>query len=360
MDRNRQKGCSLHPERHRLWMGILRGTRATPQNDELLTAYFLRECAGCPEELEQFLRRLRLSLLRRPESGIALQYLRVLSPLAERFGLFTEKNALDTLCFRTTDPMSFEDIRKRFSRSKRESVSIVARITKRLRSLLLSSRVEADISGRYKHLYSIFRKLKAKRYRLDFSLSDIFAFRIILAADDPKGCFDVLNLLHDTFMPVADRFKDYISIPKVNGYQSLHTVLTGVVDGFDLPVEVQIRTRSMHEFSEHGLASHWFYARSKRTQVPSNEHRLLEHYRGISKDLRREDISLFCMTPRGDLLPFRPGSTVRDFAMSIHTDLARRMTAATVNGRRVMPDHRLDHGDRVCILKASSDTLHAS
>lgn len=348
-------------QQHRLWLSILRFASVTPRNEDVLTEFFMRECAGCPESLEIFLAWLRKYIANHNESTVALHYLRVLSPLAERFGLFSEKNLLDTLCFKKTDPKAFEHMKKLFSRSKKDSVTIVKKINKKLRDLVESLDCSAEVSGRYKHLYSIYRKMQTKNYKSHLSLSDIFAFRIVVHDSDSKRCFDVLNALHDAFHPLADRFKDYISIPKINGYQSIHSVLTDVLPGFDVPIEIQIRTKQMHEFSEHGLASHWLYSRSKRTQLMrSNELKLLQHYKSVADDLKKNDTHYFCITPKGDLQTFYSGATVRDFAASIHSELGKCVQAAVVNGTRVTSDYPLHLGDRVCILTSHTNRTHVS
>lgn len=348
----------------RLWLRLLSTSRPSKENDGFLTAYFLREFSGHPEELERFLGVFHRMLSRSGSDSTiqaATQYLRILSPLCDRFGLFRQKGILDTVCFRIVDPKGYDATERNFSAYKRQSSRIVHRIIKQLSALLKSSGLRASVDGRYKHLFSIYRKLQMKRYSSPLSLQDIFAFRIILEEEDIKTCFDVLNLLHDTYIPVADRFKDYISIPKVNGYQSIHTVLSGVLRGLDVPIEVQIRTPLMHEFAEHGLASHWLYSRTKKTlPVGMREKQLLAHYQSLSSDLRKEEMHVYCITPRGDILVLPEGSTAHDFAYAVHTDLGRRMTAASVNGRRVARTQRLDHGDCVRILVASSPALHAS
>ncbi len=352
-------------DQYHLWLRLLCSVRPTYENDELLTTYFLSVFGSHPEDLEQFLASLhdvlRSSKIHEENVTTAVQYLRILSPLCDRFGLFEQKSLLDTLCFRISDPDGYSHIEQSFRLYKKKSSLIVRRITKQLSLLLESSGIPCDIGGRYKHLYSIAKKMKVKHYRSLLSLQDIFAFRIIVEEHDPRICFDLLNLLHDTYTPIADRFKDYISIPKVNGYQSIHTVLTGVTPDLTFPIEVQIRTRAMHEFSEHGLASHWLYARAKKTTLPqARERKLLEHYRFLSDELLQEDQQVFCITPKGDLLPLQAGATARDFADRIHTELGCTMTAAMVNERIVEPDHLLAHGDCVRIITASSNRVHAS
>lgn len=350
--------------RYERWMRLLASARPTKRNDEALTTFFLRECGGDPSVVAEFLRTLKQNLRALPmdqRKAVAQQYLRVLSLLCERFGLFAEKEDMDTECFHETDPKNFAKTEALLEKYKQRSRRTVADIITALQELLKKNGHRAVIAGRYKHLYSINKKLVAKGYSSPLHLQDIFAFRIILTENDPQQCFDVLNLLHDAYMPVAERFKDYVSIPKVNGYQSIHTVLNGVLPDLDLPVEIQIRTQAMDEFAEHGLASHWLYSRSKRTQLLSvRERQLLEHYQSLSHDLSASGGIVYCLTPAGDILDLPEGSTVKDFAYRIHTELGNMAQGAMVNGVKVGREHRLDQCDSVRIISGNtSSAQHA-
>lgn len=342
------------------WIRLLASARASRRNDETLTTFFLRECGGDPSIFAEFVRTFRdtlPSLSAQERAASAQQYLRVVSLLCERFGLFAEKEEMDTICFHEMDPKSFAKTEALLGKYRQRSRPTVADIISSLQTILKKNGHRADIAGRYKHLYSIHRKLVAKGYSSPLHLQDIFAFRIILEKNDPSECFEVLNLLHDAYNPVAERFKDYVSIPKVNGYQSIHTVLNGVLPDLDLPIEIQIRTRAMNEFAEHGLASHWLYSRSKKTQLLSiRERQLLEHYQSLSQDLSASGGFVYCLTPAGDVVDLPDGSTVRDFAYRIHTELGTMATGAVVNGHTVGCDHRLNHGDTVRIVSGQSNS----
>jgi len=343
---------------------LLASARASRRNDETLTTFFLRECGGDPAILAEFVRSFKNMLMSLPleKRGLAAQqYLRVISLLCERFGLFAEKEEMDTMCFHEMDPTSFAKTEALLGKYRQRSRHTVNEIITVMTELLKKNGHRANITGRYKHLYSIHRKLQAKGYLSPLHLQDIFAFRIILTKNDPEECFAVLNLLHDAYMPVAERFKDYVSIPKVNGYQSIHTVLNGVLPDLDLSVEIQIRTQAMDEFAEHGLASHWLYSRSKRTQLLSiRERQLLEHYQSLSQDLSASGGLVYCLTPVGDVLELPEGSTVKDFAYRIHTELGTMVSGAMVNGQRVGRDHRLSQGDTVHIISGNSFKPHAN
>ncbi len=349
--------ASIIPAEYEVWVRFLASSRSSTRNEEVLTSYFLREFGARPEEISRFLvtlQRLFRHLPKKDTVVLAAQYLQILSPICERFALFHEKNEMDTLCFRLTDPAAYKKTDALFSRYKRKSGLVVAQISRVLSTLLRANGFHCEVSGRYKNLYSIHKKLVTKRYATALSLQDIFAFRIILPGNVPFHCFDVLNLLHDTYTPDVDRFKDYISIPKVNGYQSIHTILRGVATNLDLPVEVQIRTHAMHEFAEHGLASHWFYGKSKRTHLIGTQQRqLFYHYHSLGGD-PQEHTSIYCLTPKGDVLVLHDGATVREFAKEVHTELGRAVTGAIIRGKKVPPDYRLTHGDEVNLLVRSS------
>ncbi len=346
------------------WMRLLTLASPSKNNDDLLLTYFLRECGSDPTALSAFIRKLKVdwrNIPPRKRMAIAVQYLRVLSPLCERFGLFAERQAMDDMCFKTVDPKNYAQTNALLSKYRKKSQSTVKKVIHAFSMLLKEHGYESEISGRYKQLYSIHKKLQTKKYTSVLNLQDIFAFRIILEKNDAQVCFDVLNLLHDTYSPVTERFKDYVSIPKVNGYQSIHTVLNNVLPALDLPMEVQIRTRAMDEFAEHGLASHWLYSRNKRTQLLSTqEHRLLAHYRSLAVDLSGEQRMIYCLAPDGRLLELSEGSTLEDFAYRIHTELGKMAIGGEVNDRQASVSHVLHHGDQVRVLTSSkTPTTHA-
>ncbi|MBI3619321.1 bifunctional (p)ppGpp synthetase/guanosine-3',5'-bis(diphosphate) 3'-pyrophosphohydrolase [Candidatus Peregrinibacteria bacterium] len=348
-------GKNANRARVERWLSFLLQAEEGTRNDALLTEYFLRELTVCPHLIGAFLARMRASLTtaKRPVVRLlAMRYLRILSPLCERFGLFREKTAMDTACFRIVDPRAYRSVDSLLSRYRRRSVRTIAAITQILRTLLEEEGVPSTVEGRYKNVYSIHRKLERKRYDDALELRDLFAFRIILADSESERCFAVLDLLHDRFQPVVHCFKDYVTIPKINGYQSLHTILNGVLPELDLPIEVQIRTAAMDEFAEQGLACHWLYAETKRSSLLTEKERaLLSHFHSLSKAAAREH-PVYCFTPTGDLLRLKCGATARDFAYRIHTGLGKRAVAAVINDRPNALDVPLMEGDRVRILSS--------
>lgn len=342
----------------RRWLEFLENTNTNQRNREILTEYFLRQFTKSPICLYEFLLFLRTQLrwMRDPRrrSHLAAQFLEILSPLAERFGLFEQKIDIDNLCFRILKPRAYREVEHLLSRYKRTSQRTVAAITDILHSLLQKRRTGCEIEGRYKNVYSVYRKLQQKRCASPLHLHDIFAFRITLHTDEIRDCFDIVNILHDHFSPVAGSFKDYITIPKINGYQSIHTILNGVVPDLDLPVEVQIRTRAMHEFAERGLASHWLYTHSKRAHlITEKERKLIEHFTTLSKSAGQEN-SVLCFSPKGDIFTLVRGSSIIDFAYHVHTDVGNRAVAARVNGKQETLQYEIREGDRIEILRAEN------
>jgi len=344
----------------RTWMNILAFVRKTDRNADLLTKYFFRSFLGTPELFYSFLLYLGKELRGdgcEHASAIASQYLAVLSPLAERFGIFDQKDALDSVCLEIINPEAFALVQTVMEQYQKKSKSVLQKIRERLQATLKTEGHRADVKGRYKSIYSAYRKLVKKHRESPLTLHDIFAFRIILEDNNREKCFEVLNLLHDRFLPIAHRFKDYINIPKVNGYQSIHTCLNHVVADLDLPIEVQIRTRVMDDFVERGIASHWLYAQDKRSRLLTRtETRLLKHFEILSASAEcNTDIYVFSIG--GDIFMLPQGSTALDFAYMVHTDVGNKAKASFVNGKRGQIGIPLKDGDRVEIVKDSNDRV---
>lgn len=304
-------------------------------------------------------------------------------PIATRLGIYTVKSLMEDVCFQVLHPEDFARIKKELLQYEKISDKYIGKATQSLRSLLDENRINAEISGRMKHPYSIYKKMQRKQKINVGEIFDIFALRIVLDEDGLKGddgvaqCYSVLGLIHGKWKPIARRFKDYISVPKVNGYRSLHTTILGLTpDVCDEPTEVQIRTRTMHEEAEFGLASHWWYKEAKKghTVVKDSASDLqskrvqtqIEWLKGIA-DLHKElegdsegiaishalDLfsdQIFALTPKGDVLDLPQGATPVDFAYMIHTDVGNRCVQAKVNGLIVPLDSELNNGDVVQIL----------
>ena len=281
---------------------------------------------------------------------VAKQYLAVIAPLAARFGIFVEKNVLDERCFQILHPFDYREIKHLLADYQRRSKKHVDQVSNVLRELLKQHDFTEKVEGRFKNLQSVHQKIQKKKKTL-LELHDIFAFRIILEKDDPEACFDVLNLLHDTFLPIVTRFKDYISIPKINGYQSIHTCLRQVVPSLDWPVEVQIRTSLMDDFAKEGLASHWIYSQSKKsTLLSSTEIRIKQQYNELTRETALNQRVYFFSSRSCDIFSLPEGSSAHDFAYSLHSGLGERAQFAAVNGSLQRLSYLLQNGDRVEII----------
>ncbi|HEX2858981.1 MAG TPA: bifunctional (p)ppGpp synthetase/guanosine-3',5'-bis(diphosphate) 3'-pyrophosphohydrolase [Alphaproteobacteria bacterium] len=304
---------------------------------------------------------------KKPESQrkTARETLDIYVPLADRIGLHVVKAELEDRAFAVLEPEQYATIETRM-KEWREQDDLVQRVTEALKDELERADIPAEVSGREKAVYSIYQKMVRKSLAFD-QLTDIVAYRIVVA--DKRACYEVLGLLHDRFKAVPGRFKDYISAPKPNGYQSLHTSVLGP---FGNRMEVQIRTREMHDIAENGLAAHWLYkpARGGKglkvapdAQEPrSSPYRWLrnmieqlqgvddpeEFYEHAKLELFSENV--FAFTPKGDLIQLPRGATPLDFAYAIHSNVGHKTVSAKVNGAMVPLRRQLDNGDMVEII----------
>ncbi len=274
---------------------------------------------------------------------IARETIDIYAPIANRLGINRMKVELEDLGFRYLYPMRYRVIEKALKRSKGSQRQIVRRISERIEKALQAEGIEGEVIGREKHLYSVYRKMAEKKRMLS-DVVDVYGFRIIV--DDVPDCYRVLGIVHGLFKPMPGRFKDYIAIPRVNGYQSLHTTLFGPKG---LPLEVQIRTHHMHRVAESGVASHWQYKAEDRADATpqrrarqwlakleelQSEGSSEEFLESVKVDLFPDKIYVF--TPKGDIMPLPKGATAVDFAYAVHTDIGNRCVAAKVD-RTLVP-----------------------
>nr|WP_282563333.1 bifunctional (p)ppGpp synthetase/guanosine-3',5'-bis(diphosphate) 3'-pyrophosphohydrolase [Gymnodinialimonas phycosphaerae] len=290
------------------------------------------------------------------------------APLAGRMGMHWMREELEDLSFRVLNPEARSSILRRFISLQRESGDVIPKITEDIQTVLQKLGVKARVYGRAKKPYSIWRKMQDKK--LAFSrLSDIYGFRVIVDSED--DCYRVMGAIHRRWKSVPGRFKDYISQPKSNGYRSIHTTVSGR-DG--KRVEVQIRTRQMHEVAEAGVAAHWAYRDGVRAQNPfavdpakwleslterfenAEDHdEFLEHVK-----LEMYSDQVFCFTPKGDVVKLPRGATPIDFAYSIHTRIGHSCVGAKVDGLRVPLWTRLKNGQSVDIITAEGQSPQAT
>ena len=291
---------------------------------------------------------------------IARETLEIYAPIAQRLGINQIRLELEDLGFATLYPLRYRVIRQEMLRIRGNRKEVVDKIKDRIKRHLRQERLVAHVLGREKHLYSIYQKMREKH--LGFSgVHDVYAFRVIV--DTVDTCYRALGILHSLYKPVPGRFKDYIAIPKANGYQSLHTVLFGP---FGVPIEVQIRTNEMDQVAEAGIAAHWLYKTGDGAARSANK-RAREWLRGILEmqqqagnsqeflenvkiDLFPDEIYVF--TPKGEILAMPRGSTAVDFAYAIHTDLGNKCVACRINRQLAPLRTPLETGQTVEIVTA--------
>lgn len=291
---------------------------------------------------------------REKQIQIAAETLQVYAPLAHRLGIYQLKAQLDDLAFKYLYPQEYRDISQKVAQTRAERQQEVLELVHTLKERLWERGVRADVMGRPKHLWSIFRKMQQQQ--LDFSqIYDLIALRVL--TDTVEECYMALGVVHEIWKPIPALFYDYIAAPKPNGYQSLHTKVIGPNQR---TLEIQIRTWQMHQIAEYGVAAHWRYkegADQKPIQLPSLQQQLrdltdfksnLEFLTSVFRDMATDEVLVF--TPRGDLIDLPDGATPLDFAYRIHTQIGHRCVGARVNGRIVPLDYKLRTGDVVEIL----------
>jgi len=295
---------------------------------------------------------------------IALETLEIYAPLAERIGLHGFKEELEDLSFSFVNKEARETITKRLSYLRKEGNALVNKIISELGKLLKKNGINPDITGREKTRYSIWKKMQRKNVAFE-QLSDIMAFRVVV--DTAEQCYLVLGVIHGAYSTVPGRFKDYISTPKPNGYRSIHTTVIGPQSQ---RIEIQIRTRQMHEEADLGVAAHWAYKDGKKSATDKDikSYRWLRELLDIlEQDSRPEDFlentklalfedKVFAFTTKGDLIELPSGASPIDFAYGIHSEIGDKCVGAKINGRIAPLSTKLSNGDQVEIITAKNQT----
>ncbi len=291
---------------------------------------------------------------------IALETLEIYAPIAHRLGIRAAKEELEDLAIRFLDPIAYADIEKSLDQMTKSRLEFLADTKEKIRERIQTVVKKPQIDGRIKSVHGIYRKMYMQNKNFD-QIYDIYAIRIIV--DSVIDCYNCLGVIHDMFRPMPGRFKDYISTPKPNMYQSLHTTVLGR-DG--IPFEVQIRTWEMHRTAEFGIAAHWKYKLGLKGKSNLDERLawirqmlddqkesgdVQELVRAIKSDLIPEDVFVF--TPRGDVINLPSGATVIDFAYAIHTAVGNKMVGAKVDGRIVPIDYQVKTGEIVEVLTSA-------
>ena len=291
----------------------------------------------------------------------------IYAPIAQRLGISKVKVELDDLSLKYLKPEIYYDLVKQINQKKGERQQFVEQIVEQVRAHISAAGIEAQISGRAKHFFSIYKKMVNQDKTLD-QIYDLFAVRIIV--ETVKDCYAALGVIHEMYTPIPGRFKDYIAMPKPNMYQSLHTTLIGPKGQ---PFEIQIRTFEMHRTAEFGIAAHWKYkeASDGKKSGPEQEEAKLSWLRQILEwqqdmsdnrefmNLLKSDLDLFadnvyCFSPAGDVKTLPSGSCTIDFAYSVHSAVGNRMVGARVNGKLVPIETELHNGDRVEIITSQN------
>ena len=319
-------------------------------------------------KLADRLHNMRTLKYQKPESQqrIAKETLEVYSPIAQRLGISKIKVELDDLALKYLEPEAYYDLVEKIAVRKSEREKYIENIVQEVKKHIENAGIKAEIDGRVKHFFSIYKKMKNQNKTID-QIYDLFAVRIIV--DTVKDCYAALGVIHEMYKPIPGRFKDYIAMPKANMYQSLHTTVIG---SSGQPFEVQIRTFEMHKAAEYGIAAHWKYKEAsdgKKVETQEEEkltwlRQILEWQRDTSDNrefmnLLKNDLDLFsdnvyCFTPSGDVKNLPAGSTPIDFAYSIHSAVGNRMVGARVNGKLVTIDYVIKNGDRVEIITSQN------
>jgi GTP pyrophosphokinase len=299
----------------------------------------------------------------RPEKQklIAKETLDIYAPIANRLGLNEIYQELEDLSFKYLHPMRYNAIANAVMAARGNRKEVVSKILESIKHQLVGMKIEAEVSGREKHLYSIYKKMSGKTTSFS-QIYDIYGFRVVVK--DLVGCYVALGALHGLYKPITSKFKDYIAIPKANGYQSLHTTLFGP---FGTPIEVQIRSNEMHNIAAAGVAAHWLYKSSdaQLTALQQKTHQWLQRLLEIQSDsadsldfLEHLKIDLFpdevyVFTPKGKILALPKGATSVDFAYAVHSDIGNSCVAVRINQDLAPLRTELHNGDHVEIITGS-------
>ena len=293
----------------------------------------------------------------------SLETIEIYAPIANRLGISKIKLEMEDLALRYLDPEGYYDLVDKIARKKAERDEYIQKVISEIREKLDDSSIEADITGRAKHFYSIYKKMKSQNKEFE-EIFDLMAVRVLV--ESVKDCYASLGLVHTIWRPIPGRFKDYIAMPKPNMYQSLHTTVIGP-DGE--PLEIQIRTWDMHRTAEFGIAAHWKYKEGKINQEASDMESKLQWLRQMMEwqkevsdpkefmdslkiDLFTSEVYVF--TPKGEVIELPAGSIPLDFAYKVHSDVGNRCVGAKINGKIVPMNYKLQNGDLIEILTSAN------
>ena len=313
-------------------------------------------------KLADRLHNMRTLKFMKPEKqqSISKETLDIYAPLAHRLGMAKVKSELEDIAFSYLHHDEFLEIKRLVDNTKEERKDYIENFIRTMIRTLSDLGIKAEVKGRFKHFYSIYRKMYQKGKDFD-DIYDLMGVRVIV--EDKATCYHVLGIVHSQYTPVPGRFKDYIAVPKSNNYQSIHTTIVGPLGKF---IEIQIRTKDMDDIAEEGIAAHWNYKENKKSSKDDNIYGWLRHIiefqnesdstedfiEGVTGDIDRGTV--FTFSPKGDIIELPVGATALDFAFMVHTQVGCKCVGAKVNGRMVTIDHKLKSGDKVEIITSKN------
>ena len=316
-------------------------------------------------KLADRLHNMRTLKFMKPEKqqSISKETLDIYAPLAHRLGMAKIKSELEDMAFSYLHHDEFLEIKRLVDNTKEERKDYIENFIRTIIRTLSDLGIKAEVKGRFKHFYSIYKKMYQKGKEFD-DIYDLMGVRVIV--EDKATCYHVLGIVHSQYTPVPGRFKDYIAVPKSNNYQSIHTTIVGPLGKF---IEIQIRTKDMDDIAEEGIAAHWNYKENKKNKKSSKDDNIygwLRHIiefqnesdstedfiEGVTGDIDRGTV--FTFSPKGDIIELPVGATALDFAFMVHTQVGCKCVGAKVNGRMVTIDHKLKSGDKVEIITSKN------
>ena len=313
-------------------------------------------------KLADRLHNMRTLKFMKPEKqqSISKETLDIYAPLAHRLGMAKIKSELEDMAFNYLHHDEFLEIKRLVDNTKEERKDYIENFIRTIIRTLSDLGIKAEVKGRFKHFYSIYKKMYQKGKEFD-DIYDLMGVRVIV--EDKATCYHVLGIVHSQYTPVPGRFKDYIAVPKSNNYQSIHTTIVGPLGKF---IEIQIRTKDMDDIAEEGIAAHWNYKENKKSSKDDNIYGWLRHIiefqnesdstedfiEGVTGDIDRGTV--FTFSPKGDIIELPVGATALDFAFMVHTQVGCKCVGAKVNGRMVTIDHKLKSGDKVEIITSKN------
>ena len=313
-------------------------------------------------KLADRLHNMRTLKFMKPEKqqSISKETLDIYAPLAHRLGMAKIKSELEDMAFSYLHHDEFLEIKRLVDNTKEERKDYIENFIRTIIRTLSDLGIKAEVKGRFKHFYSIYKKMYQKGKEFD-DIYDLMGVRVIV--EDKAACYHILGIVHSQYTPVPGRFKDYIAVPKSNNYQSIHTTIVGPLGKF---IEIQIRTKDMDDIAEEGIAAHWNYKENKKSSKDDNIYGWLRHIiefqnesdstedfiEGVTGDIDKGTI--FTFSPKGDIIELPVGATALDFAFMVHTQVGCKCVGAKVNGRMVTIDHKLRSGDKVEIITSKN------